>query len=783
MTADIQLDKLEFKKVLSAIEKFCYTVRGKQIIRSLTPFANNITAIKEGHLVSEAKHLLNLLHYPPLENIDDLSEELGLSRIDGSVLPAQKILQILRLAVCSRNLVQFIKQHSDEAPGLTEFLPVLFIDKVFENAIQSVLDENGEVKDSASRELARIRVEIREKSFHLRKLVNKIARDLSDEDVLREEYLTLRDGRMVVPIRVEHKRHIRGFIHSESASGQTVYLEPEETLNLNNEIVTLTFAEKREIEKILRQLTRRIGEVSRDLTASLEILAYIDSLFGRAHYSGEINGSYPQINDRQPFEVLDARHPLLYQKLGRENTIPINVKLDKDRVVIITGPNAGGKTVVLKTVGLLTLMVYSGIHIPASPDSTFHTFTRLFIDIGDEQSLEEDLSTFSSHLSHIKQILSESDSQTLVLLDELGTGTDPIAGAALGTATLMRLRDIGCITFATTHHGSLKTLAQAYDGFENAAMEFDTSRLVPTYHFKLGLPGSSYAFEIAARLGFTAEFLDLATSFLEKDEHRLEESLLQIERLEQDLKKRQNDFEKENSRLQGLVQVHQRKIAEIEREKKDILRHTKDEGKAFIHEANRELEKIIKELRESSADAEHVRNSKIFLKKVADKTERIAPAKKEPVSLEFVAEVGKAVRIKETGTIGTIIEVYADKSSVKILAGAIPIIVESGKLEPVTKNKTESAKQNVHFTNSNHIQYRIDIRGKRPEEIEYQVIKFLDEAYSSGMDRVEILHGKGTGVLKKMVKDVLKDHLGVKNSYFAPVEYGGEGVTIVEMKN
>ena len=310
-------------------------------------------------------------------------------------------MEILKLVVISRNLTHYFKNNSETAPLLNEIGGRLFKDKLFENFIQRIVNENGEIRDSASSKLAEIRRDIRSKNDELIRSVNRIIKSLNEKDIVREDYLTLRDGRIVIPVKSEHKRHIRGFIHSESSTGQTVYIEPEETLELNNDIVSLSFAERREIERLLRELTKRIGELSSQLKKSLEIISYIDSIFARANYSIEIIGAFPLIDNKKPYLISDARHPIILKKLGRENTVPLNINVRDKKIVLITGPNAGGKTVVLKTIGLLSLMIQSGIHIPASPDSNFHFFKNILLDVGDSQSIEDDLSTFSSHLSNI----------------------------------------------------------------------------------------------------------------------------------------------------------------------------------------------------------------------------------------------------------------------------------------------------------------------------------------------------------------------------------------------
>ncbi|TSA29737.1 MAG: endonuclease MutS2, partial [Ignavibacteriales bacterium] len=397
ITKDV-LEKLEFNKVITHIEKYCSTENGKKAIQNLVPLESIDEIKKNGEQVNEAKEILIKNNIPPFEYLPDLNDVLSRSRIEGSVLTSKQILDVLKLAETSRKLFQFLKSKDISQTYLKEFTDLLLVDKVFEHQIGKVFTENGEIRDDASPKLREIRIEIREKDAALRKQVQKLLKQLSDSYLVQEEYITQRDGRIVLPVKSEHKRHVRGFVHSESSSGQTVYIEPEETLELNNEILSLSFAEKREIEKILRGLTERIGQSSIELKNSLQAIAELDSIFARAKYSIEIIGSHPGFNEDKPFVFIDARHPILIKRIGHKNTVPMNLNMDNINVILITGPNAGGKTVTLKTTGLLICLALAAIPIPAHPDSNFHFVEKVLVDIGDAQSIEDDLSTFSSHL-------------------------------------------------------------------------------------------------------------------------------------------------------------------------------------------------------------------------------------------------------------------------------------------------------------------------------------------------------------------------------------------------
>jgi len=644
-----------------------------------------------------------------------------------------------------------------------------------------VITEQGEVKENASNVLSQIRRDINSKRNELVKSINRIIKTLKEDDIIREDYLTLRDGRMVIPIKVEHKRHIRGFIHSESSTGQTVYIEPEETLDLNNDIISLSFAEKREVERILRELTKMIGQSSELLKISLETIAYIDCVFARAKYSIEIIGSFPQVDNTKPIFVSEGRHPILLKKLTRQKTVPLSFELSNDKVVIITGPNAGGKTVVLKTIGVLSLMLQSGIHVPANSNSNFHIFKNILIDIGDQQSIEDDLSTFSSHLKNLSNIIDNAGHDSLILLDEIGTGTDPAEGSALAAAILSTLLDKGSTVFASTHHGSLKVFAYNVNGMENAAMEFDHTSLSPTYRFKLGVPGSSYAFEIAKRTGLNDDVLNKAKQNIDADKHNLEKFLSELEEKSNNLNKKLNKLEIENSRLEGLSALYKKSYEKIEKEKKEILKKVKYDGEQYLENVNKKIEKVIKDLRESNASKDIIKESKKIIQEIKSENKNIFTENVEMISDKKDFTIGDFVGINNSSTTGKIIELNKSKGKATILSGSIKMQVKLSDLFE-TKEKKTITENNFSSYKISDVNYRLDIRGEKPEVAEFQIIKFLDDAYQGSLERVEILHGKGTGVLKKTVWDILKHHEKVKKYYFAAIEFGGEGITIAELK-
>jgi DNA mismatch repair protein MutS2 len=776
------LDKLEFNKVIKQVEKYCVTESGRSAASGLTPLTHSQTIVKTAQQVNEAKEILIKNDVPPLEYLPELSESLSLSRIDGTILTSRQILDILRLAEISRKLYQFIKPKEGEKSHLQIFCNELLVDKVFEHQISRVFLENGDMRDDASPELREIRIQIREKETALRKQVQRLLKQLSDSYLVQEEYVTQRDGRIVLPVKAEHKRHVKGFVHSESSTGQTVYIEPEETLELNNEILSLGFAEKREIERILKTLTARIGLAYGELRKSLKAVAELDSLFARARYSIEILGEFPSFEEEKPFTIIEGRHPLLLKRIGRNNTVPMDLSMDDVNIVLITGPNAGGKTVTLKTTGLLVCLALAGIPVPVHPDSNFKIFSKVLVDIGDAQSIEDDLSTFSSHLKNIKQIIDESDKNALVLLDEVGTGTDPAEGAAIASGMLITLRDKGARVLATTHHGSLKVIADQLEKFQNASMEFDTEHLKPTYRFKQGMPGSSYAFEVANRIGFDGGFISLAKEYLDTDKTKIEDFLISLEKKSRDLKDQLNASELENSRLKGLTNLYQDKIEKLEEQKKLILAETKERAENYLNDVNKKVETAIKNIRESQAQKEVIREEKKRIEEI--KKESIIVFKKERKQNVGKIELkrGDYALIKGTTSVGLISELDINRDKAMLQIGTLKIKTRYSDLLPAKKSDESNSPNKVYKVDQEGVQYRLDLRGKRADEAELEILKFLDGAYVTGTDRVEILHGKGTGALKQLVQGILRNHHSVKDFHFADIEFGGDGITIVEFK-
>jgi len=782
MFTNSTLEKLEYFKVLEQITRFAHSELAKEKILSIRPLQEIENIQKSGNLINEAKSLLIINIYPPEEFEVNLLESLAHSRISGNILSVRRIREIGNLLITSRRYLNYLSQNQNNAPNLkNQFWEFLFVDKNLENRIDSIIDVTNEVKSSASPKLREIRKSITDKEIALKKVVERKLKALNSESMLQEDFLTIYDGRYVFPVKAEYKRQINGLIHSESSTGQTVYIEPTEILESNNELISLRFEEKREIDRILRQLTEQIGQSSKYLQMSLETLVEIESIFASAKYSLEIDGCFPQIDKDKPLKLIRSFHPILLRRL-KENTIPLNLDFKKNNILLITGPNAGGKTVVLKTVALLSLLVQSGLHVPTSSDSHFYLFDNIMVDIGDEQSIEDNLSTFSSHLANIKKILEQADSQSLILLDEIGTGTDPNEGSALASAILLELSRKNSKVIASTHQSNLKILANYSEKFENASLEFDVEKIEPTFILKQGEPGASYAFEVAKRIGLSNHIIEEAKEYVSENKKQVEELLVKLQKQSNELKEKLQSAEKENSRLLGLTSLYEKQSNEIKKKKTDIFAQARKEAQNLVFEANKKIENAIKQIRESNGDKDVISQSRKIVTEIKESITKIEKAEvgKESNFKSNKLSVGDFVKLIEGNTIGKISEIDEKKRKLSIISGNFKISVKIDEVEKVNHKEEKNLyhKNDYHSTLNSLV---LDIRGKKPEEVEFEIIRFLDDAFASNIKQVEILHGKGAGVLKATVHQLLKNHEFVESFQFAKIEFGGEGITVVNL--
>ncbi|MEE9224937.1 MAG: endonuclease MutS2 [Bacteroidota bacterium] len=778
------LTKLEFEKITIRIRDYCSSDLGRELVDELRPSSDCASLQLELSRVTECKSILEADDPLPIDGIRDIRTALHRSAIEGSFLSSQELLAVGSTLKTSRLVKAFLRKRTPQYPLLWKLGDGLFVDRVIEFNIEQAIGDEGKVRDSASKDLKEIRRQIIVTYGGLRSKLESILRVATKEGLAQDEIITTRDGRMVIPVKVEHKHHVPGFVHSSSASGATVFIEPAETLELNNEIRTLLFQEQREIERILRTLTQQVREVRIQLVESLGLLAELDFLYAKGRYSIEILGSHPIVKESGALVLREGRHPILLQKHRYDEVIPLTVTLgDRFKTLIISGPNAGGKSVALKTVGLLSLMVQCGIHVPASPDSEFRAFNGVFVDIGDEQSIENDLSTFTSHLVRLKDILTEADENGLVLIDEIGAGTDPTEGGALAAAVLEELTRKGVYTVATTHHGALKVLAEQTEGVENGAMEFDQSTLTPTYRFSIGVPGSSYALEIAKRLGIPRTTLEKAKELLGEQATRLEKLLINLEAQTQKQKHQIDALEREKSRLKGLISLYENKVSSLDKATKSIRAQAVLEAEELIQKTNATIERLIKDIREKEAERTVVREDRKQLQQLRDevKTMKRTLLTGEKSDQSQQIELGTRVRIRGTSEVGELVAV--EGSGAVVLFGSMRTKISMSELEVMndTAPKTTSKMFGLAELSIESVTREIDLRGMTGEEALAAVDKILDKAVIAGLHRVDIIHGKGTGALRKEVTKFLTAHPHVKFHRLGEWNEGGSGVTVVEL--
>ncbi len=775
------LSKLEFDKVKKHLTRYTLSDLGKEHVDRLLPATDEDEIRKNLAVVSEMKFLLESDEPLPLEHVLDIRLSLQRASIENYLLPSDHLRKISLVIDTSAKVSRYFSKRRGQYPILSQMAGQYTIEKILQYNIDRAIDEYGMVKDNATKEISKIRQEISEKRLSLKKTLEQMLKAVVGKDWLQEEIITTRDGRMVIPIKVEHKNRVPGFIHSSSASGATVYIEPTETLELNNAIRTLEFEERREIEKLLKGLTEQVKQAVENVRTVVDILGQLDFIQAKAKYSIELIGSEPRFKDGAPLKIVRGYHPILLQHRKREDVVPLDLMLGDGTVsVIITGPNAGGKSVAMKTVGLLCAMAQAGCHVPASSESEFRIFTDVFVDMGDEQSIENDLSSFTSHLQNLRYIVEHVNSESLVLLDEIGSGTDPLEGASIAAAVLEYLSERHCLTIATTHHGSLKAFAFEHPSISNAAMEFDQKTLTPTYRFRSGIPGSSYALEMAERLKIPENVIRRAKELKGTQSTNLESLIIDLERKSQDLQKTLDEVRNEKDSLDASIIHYQNKISSLEKEVKEIRSQALEEAKKIVDSANRTIERLVKDIKEQSARKEIVVAVKNELKELKAELEKevslISPEKVEGGTVQ----VGSYVRLRDSTSEGEVVETM-DNGYAHVLVGTLRLRIPVSDLIVIPKRAVISSRSYAEQV-AGEVKTEVDLRGMYGDEAIETVAKAIDNALLHGLHRIDIIHGKGTGALRKRVKEYLQNNSSIKSFRLGEWNEGGTGVTIVELE-
>jgi DNA mismatch repair protein MutS2 len=775
------IENLEFPKVLDEISLKCVSNIGKARIHNSAP-SSIIADVKDALIeVTEMKHVYVAEGGMPIWHFEDTRVLLRkIEPLSSYLEPAdcQEIQNVLEIA---REITKFFNKHADTYQILHNLADGLYTLENLRKKIENTIEPSGSIFDNASPELKRIRQEISAVSKQIHIKLERILKKQTEH--LQEEYITLREGRLVVPVREFSVNKIPGIVHGQSATGQTHYVEPLSIVSMNNEISELYAQEKREIIAILKNISSEIRIHREELLVNLDILTHFDSLQARAQYSTATTGVAPQLNTDHVWNLNNAFHPLLLKKIGEE-AVPLSLQIDAElRTIIITGPNAGGKTVALKTLGLLQVMVQCGIHVPVAESSSFPVCNQIFAVIGDEQSIENDLSTFSSHIQKLNTILNKLDSRSLVLIDEIGSGTDPAEGSALAVAFLEELQNPETVTVVTTHHGALKAYAQRAKGVKNAAMQFDRETLTPMFKLETGIPGSSYAFDISRRLGLNNRILERAKDIMGSSQHQLEEIILELSHVKQEYEKQLQQLSIKNTELEGLQLLYKQKNDELKKNKKQYDREAYEAAQQSLQGINREIENTIREIRESKASPEIIKKSKSAISKLREQVNRSLDTEEGQLAEDItLIKKGVWIKSKRFGMSGQISNINHDKMEVEIEAKGVKVFVPFDDLTIIDmaehQPQNQSEYSNVSVTSAF---YEIDLRGKLAEEAVLELENYLDQAISSEWHQVRIIHGKGTGALRQKIHAYLKRNSMVKSFRLGRYGEGDAGVTIVEI--
>ena len=677
---------------------------------------------------------------------------------------------------CAANIKRYLSD-SDHFAAFREQLSTL---PELRSEIFRCFDDEGSIKDNASPQLASIRRKIKNLENRVRDKLDNIIHSSSNQKLLQDSIVTIRSGRFVVPVKQEYRSFFPGIVHDQSASGATVFVEPAAVVEINNELRIAHQEEHREIERILREFSSEVVPHVEELKLTLETLAELDLIFAKGKYSRKIQGTAPKLNQNGYVNIKQGRHPLL-----TGTVVPIDLWLgDKAFILVITGPNTGGKTVTLKTVGLFAVMTQAGLHIPAEAGSHMAVFDNIFADIGDEQSIEQSLSTFSSHMSNIVKILEQSTSNSLVLLDELGAGTDPTEGAALATALLEHLRLKRVTTIATTHYSELKNFAYANPEVENASVEFDPVTLKPTYRLAIGIPGQSNAFAIARGLGLSDEIVAAARSLLNEERIRIDEIIGEIEADRQESRKAREEAESLRAEYNALKQKYDLLYRDLSERRGELLIQAQEEAAELVKKTREELDLLVGELRrQQNIDLEKIvaaKRQELMEQQKKLKTTRPQKPAAEPVKH---LKVGEQVRVRSLNQTGHVVELSDNEAQVQV--GIMKVSVSLTDLERANHQPQSKVTHRIRsrgLGKSSAIKPEIDLRGFTIDEALPAVDKYLDDALSS-LNQVRISHGKGTGALRDAVQDQLRSHPHVKSFRLADPNQGGSGVTVVELNH
>lgn len=777
------LEKIEYNKILSILEDHCRTYMGADLVQNTLPSTNK-TEIE--NLLSETEQATNLIIRKgslPISEISDI--DIWIKNLKSfNTLSAKALLDVAGVLKTSRLLHEYFfaddSFNISEFKNLQDYFSMLYFNKDLENLVfKSIIDENT-ISDDASPKLSSLRRTRKNLEQAVRDKLSNFIHSSTYSKYVMDAIITIRNDRFVIPVKDEAKNQISGSIIDVSASGSTVYIEPSIVFDLNNKINNIKIEENIEIEKILKNISLRFFPVASNIESVLAIIGKLDFIFARASYSRSIDGEKPNLNDEKFISLICARHPLI----NKDKVVPIDVTLGKDYTsLLITGPNTGGKTVTLKTTGLLCAMAYSGILIPAKSTSSICVFDNIFADIGDEQSIQESLSTFSSHMTNIVDILKKANSNSLVLLDELGSGTDPLEGASLAISVLERLHSIGALTICTTHYPELKKYALVTNGFENASSDFDIENLRPTYKLLIGVPGKSNAFAISKKIGLDDDILSRAKSFLKEDDVSIETVLKNIYDDKLEIEAEKEKILKNSNQIELLRKSLERDNSKLDLEAKLTIENAKNKAKEILLEAKEEANFIIKELNTSNISASKANSLRNKLNSDINTMLSSKPVKNKTISVSDI-QVGQKVFNSKLSSEATILSLPNKSNEVKIQVGFMTMNAKLSDLTILSAQKEEKHNSKASYSNNKakSVSSEINVIGLTVDEAIPIVDKYIDDCYMAGLEQARIVHGKGTGKLRAGIQSYLKKHPHVKT--FRPGTFGeGEmGVTVISLK-
>lgn len=777
--------KIGFDQIRKRLQNYCLSPLGLKRVDAIS-FQSDFESIRR--LLkqnAEFKQILLQAEEFPGTNYFDPEESFLVASREESFLEEEAFHQLILSQQTIASCKKFIIARKEVYPELFQLTTVVDIPALLMKAIESKFDDQGKIKDNATVELARLRKRLREEQGRVRRLVEQSFMRAAEQGWVPDgSGATIRDGRLVIPIQAEHKRKLSGIIVDESATGQTVYMEPADVMEANNEIRDLLHAERREMVRILKELTHLIRENLNHLRPAYEFLGWIDFSRARARFSLDLEAELPELTQQPCLDWIQARHPLLFLSFkGKRELVPLTINLSTNQpFLLISGPNAGGKSVCLKTVGLIQYMVQCGLLVPLQDRSQVGIFEHIFLDIGDQQSIENDLSTYSSHLKNMAHFVRQANDKSLILLDELGTGTDPNFGGGIAEAILEELLEKGTWGVATTHYYNLKLFASNHARIRNGSMQFDTRKLNPLFRLEIGKPGSSFALEIARKTGLNESTIRKAENIIGQELTGLETLIKKVADEKLSLELRMKDVEIKERKLKELLARYDSLTADLNDRKKEIIEKAKNEASNLLKQTNKEIEKTIRHIRENKAEKKETRKVRDGLKDLVEKINPIA----KPVKIELKKiEVGDSVRLRGQEVSGRVISIKENTALVQFgnLYSQIKIdqLVRSDIISPQEGHAPKVRSMNLLGKQTNFVN-TLDIRGKRVEEVGVLLEQFLDDAILLGHGEVKVLHGKGEGVLRKVVRDQLKNNKSVASFADEQVDRGGAGITVVILK-